>query len=91
MDFKISKGSKDATLVEFKLASNTQLERNLQNQVEIYQKASDAQASLKVIIYFTRQELGKVKRILQRLKFENNPNIILIDARKDNKLSASRA
>jgi hypothetical protein len=91
VDFKISKGSKDATLVEFKLASNTQLERNLQNQVEIYQKASDAQASLKVIIYFTRQELGKVKRILQRLKFENNPNIILIDARKDNKLSASRA
>jgi len=91
VDFKISKGSKNATIVEFKLASNTQLERNLQKQVEIYQKASDAQSAIKVIIYFTLPEFFRVKRILKRLKLENDPNVILIDARKDNKPSASRA
>ena len=38
VDFKVSKGSKDTTLVEFKLASNTKLKKNLENQVEIYKK-----------------------------------------------------
>ena len=40
VDFKVSKGSKDTTLVEFKLASNTKLKKNLENQVEIYKKAN---------------------------------------------------
>jgi hypothetical protein len=44
-DFKISKGSADKTLVEFKLAKNTHLERNLRKQSEIYEKASDAKKS----------------------------------------------
>jgi hypothetical protein len=35
-DFKISRGSKDKTLVEMKLASNSQLKRNLAKQAEIY-------------------------------------------------------
>ena len=32
VDFKISKGRSNKTIVEFKIASNTQLKRNLQNQ-----------------------------------------------------------
>lgn len=91
VDFKISKGSKDATLVEFKLASNSQLERNLERQVEIYKKASDAQGSIKVIIYFNTGELARVKRILKKLKMAEDSNIVLIDARRDNKPSASKA
>ncbi len=91
VDFKVSEGSKNSTLVEFKLAKNTQLERNLQNQVEIYKKASNSQFAIKVIIYFTNRELSKVTKVLQRLKLSNNPNIILIDARRDNKPSASKA
>ncbi len=91
VDFKISRGSKDSTLVEFKLASNTQLERNLQNQVEIYQKASDTSHSIKVIIYYTLHELFRVRRVLQKLKLSEDPNIVLIDARRDNKPSASKA
>jgi len=55
-DFKISRGSKDKSLVEFKLASNPQLERNLAHQSEIYEKASDALRSIKVIVYFTKAE-----------------------------------
>lgn len=38
VDFKISKGSKDTTLVEFKLASNSKLKNNLAKQVDIYKK-----------------------------------------------------
>jgi len=91
VDFKISTGSQDKTLVEFKLASNPQLKRNLQRQLEIYQKASDARTGYKVIIYFTREELIKVDKILAELKMSANPKIILIDARKDNKFPGSKA
>lgn len=91
VDFKVSEGSKDSTLVEFKLAKNTQLERNLQNQVEIYKKASGSQFAIKVILYFTNRELLKIKNILQRLKLSDDSNIVLIDARRDNKPSASKA
>lgn len=87
-DFKISRGSKDKTIVEFKLASNPQLRQNLKNQVEIYKKASDAQVGYKVIFYFTDAELRKVQNILDELKLTHDKNVILIDARK--KLSASK-
>jgi hypothetical protein len=91
VDFKVSKGAFDKTLVEFKLASNTQLERNLQKQVSIYQRASDAKSAIKVIFYFTRNELNKVNRILKKLKLEKDKNVVLIDARKDNKPPGSKA
>lgn len=91
VDFKISRGSKDKSLVEFKLASNTQLKRNLNNQVEIYEKASDTIKSLKVILYFSSEELDKVQNILKELKIDKNDSIILVDARSDNKPSASKA
>jgi len=91
VDYKISKGKENSSLVEFKLASNTGLEKNLRNQVAIYEKASNAKQSLKVILFFTDTELGKVLRILQTLKLDNDPNIILIDANRENKPSASKA
>ena len=87
-DFKISRGSKDKTIVEFKLASNPQLRRNLKNQVEIYKKASDAQVGYKVIFYFTDAELRNVQNLLEELKLPHDKHVILIDARK--KLSASK-
>ncbi len=90
-DFKISRGSEDKTVVEFKLARNSRLKANLEKQVEIYKKASDARRAIKVIIYFRRVELLRVQRILKELKLENDEDIVLIDARKDNKPSASRA
>ena len=91
VDFKVSRGSKDKTLVEFKLAGNSGLERNLESQVEIYEQANDAKKSFKVILYYSSFELAKVLRVLKRLKLEKNAYIILIDARKDNKPSASKA
>lgn len=91
VDYKISKGKENASLVEFKLASNTSLEKNLRNQVAIYEKASDAKRSLKVILYFTESEHAKVVRILKDLDISTNPDVILIDANRDNKPSASKA
>ncbi len=90
-DFKVSRGAQDKTIVEFKLASNGHLKRNLQKQAEIYQKASDAESALKVIMYFYASEHEKVLGILNELGLAGKPNIILIDARADNKPSASRA
>jgi hypothetical protein len=90
VDFKISRGSADKALVEFKLAGNSQLERNLANQVAIYEQANNTKKSLKAICYFSDAELAKVQGILRKLKLENDTNIILIDARA-NKLSASVA
>ena len=91
-DFKISRGAADKTIVEFKLAKNTQLERNLQKQCEVYELASDTTyPSIKAILYFDDSQYEKVARILKRLGLERNQNIVLIDACDYNKPSGSRA
>jgi len=89
VDFKVSKGKKNASLVEFKLAKNTSLEKNLQHQVKIYENASDAEKSIKVIMYFSDKELQRVMDILKRLKLTDCKDVVLIDASP--KLSASKA
>jgi len=90
-DFKISRGSTDKSLVEFKLAKNSQLRRNLEKQSPIYEKASDARTSIKAVVYFSKQEKERVEKILRELKLDADPDVILIDARKDNKPSGSKA
>lgn len=87
VDYAISKGSSDKTLVEFKLASNSKLKQNLEKQVEVYEKANNTKKSIKVILYFDAVELNKTMKILEELKLEKSPNVILIDAGK--KISAS--
>lgn len=87
-DFKISRGSRDSALVEFKLASNSKLKKNLENQVEIYKKANSTDRAIKVILYFTDEEYQKVITILNDLHLNRCKDIVLIDA-TDNKASAS--
>jgi hypothetical protein len=91
VDFKISQGAHDKTLVEMKLAKNSQLERNLEKQLPIYQAASDAKNGIKVIIYFTEEEKEKVLRILKKLNILDHKDVVLINARADNKPSGSKA
>ena len=91
VDFKISNGATDKTLVEFKLASNSKLPQNLQKQVEIYKKAHDTDKAIKVILYFTFEEKNRVERILKDLGLTDEKYVILVDARNDNKVSASKA
>lgn len=89
-DFVVSRGANDKTVVEFKLAGNSQLRRNLKNQTEIYVAASRAQAAIKVVLYFSEQQESRVKSILKDLGKESAVNVVLIDARDDNKPSASK-
>lgn len=89
-DFLVSYGSADKSIIEFKLAKNSRLEKNLKNQAEIYADASRAtHPPIKVILYFSQKELEKVKVILSRLKLDTSKEIILIDA--THKSSASKA
>lgn len=89
VDYKISHGSKNSTLVEFKLASNSKLKQNLEHQVDVYKAACETDRAIKVILFFTEEEEQKVRKILNELKLAGSSDIILIDARNDNKTSAS--
>lgn len=91
VDFKVSFGSGDKSLIEFKLASNSALKRNLEKQVAIYEKANRTTKSIKAIICYTRADHAKVARVLKELKLTDEPAIVVIDARNDNKPSASKA
>jgi hypothetical protein len=90
-DFKISRGATDKTIVEMKLARNTALRNNLARQAQVYQKASNARSAIKVIMYFTLEERVRVLKILDELKLRDSLDVILIDARSDNKPSGSKA
>ena len=47
--------------------------------------------SLKAILYFDAQQLRRVNAILRRTGLQQPLNVILIDARSDNKPSGSKA
>ena len=89
VDYKISYGKENSTLVEFKLASNSKLKQNLAKQVEVYKLASETERAIKVILFFSEKEYEKVCTILNELELSSCKDIILIDARNDNKESAS--
>lgn len=91
VDFKVSKGTFDKSLIEVKLASNSHLKRNIEKQVEIYEKANGTRTAVKMIVGYTAEELSKVDRILDELKLSNEESIVIIDARADNKPSGSKA
>jgi hypothetical protein len=91
VDFKISYGTKDKSLIEFKLASNSQLRRNIERQVEIYKQANQTSRAIKAIICYTADHERKVSKILKDLGIEQEESVVVIDARRDNKPSASKA
>lgn len=89
VDFLISKGSSDSTLVEFKLASNSNLERNLQYQIDVYKKASETEKVIVVIFCIKIDELNKIEKLRTKSYMKDDKNIMVIDCR-NNKPSASR-
>ena len=89
VDYKVSYGAKNSVLVEFKLASNSKLKQNLAKQVEVYKAASNSARAIKVIMFFSEAEEKRVIDILNELALAGNEDIVLIDARSDNKPSAS--
>ncbi|CAN5317158.1 hypothetical protein BH09ACT5_BH09ACT5_01260 [soil metagenome] len=91
VDFKISYGSGDKSLIEFKLASSTSLERNLEHQVKIYEAANGTKKSIKVIVCYTDKHQERVAAILKKLGLQKEESIVVINARSDDKPSASKA
>ena len=91
VDYVVSKGAADKTVVEFKLAKNTKLKQSLENQVEIYKRANNTNSSITVIVFYTEAEQKRVEKILNELGLAGNDHIVQIDARKDNKPSGSNA
>ena len=89
VDFKLSNGRKDSTLVEFKLTRT--LKKNLEKQVEVYKDANNTDKAIKVILFFTNEEQEKTNKILNELGLTGKPGIIVIDARANNKPSASKS
>lgn len=90
VDFNVARG-RQKSLVELKIASNTKLEQNLKKQAEIYKVAADAQTIIKAIVYFSSSKLLKINRILKKLGLLGHKDVVLIDARSDNKPSGSKA
>lgn len=91
VDFKVSHGATDKALIEFKLASNPGLKRNLERQLLIYEAANHTRKSVKVIICYTAGDQERAHKILSEVGLEGNESVVLIDARKDNKPSGSKA
>ncbi len=89
VDFKISHGKENAVLVEFKLASNSKLRHNMAKQTEVYKKASDTKRAIIVVLLFSEEEEKKTINIINELSLGGREDIVLIDARNDNKVSAS--
>lgn len=87
-DYKVSFGSGDSTIVEFKLAKSSSLKRNLENQTDIYKSASKSASDISVVLCYTASELRKVNKVLKEIQKENHENIIIIDATL--KVSASK-
>lgn len=79
-DYKVSYGSEDSTIVEFKLGKSSSLKRNLEFQTDIYKKASKSAKDIKVILCYTVGEIKSVEKVLQRLQLVDQENIIIIDA-----------
>ena len=88
LDFKVSKGNADKTIIEFKLASNSKLKQNLQNQVDVYKKANNTNKSITVLFFFNEKERNKLERVLRELQIKKQENIEIIDCTKQ-KPSAS--
>lgn len=88
VDFKYSRGRKDSTLVEFKLART--LKKNLEKQVDVYKAANGNPPAIKVIVFFSDEEYEKIIKILNELELTGKTGIVLIDAR-NNKIQASKA
>lgn len=91
-DFIISKGIYNQNIVEFKLASNSNLGHVFQ-QVEIYENANCTEGSLVVVFFFSKEEEVFAKNTIKDAGYEQaiGESVFLIDCRKDNKISASKA
>lgn len=87
VDFTVSRGAMDKTVIELKLAKSSKLKQNLQYQVDIYKQAKHSDQSVIAILHFNKAERDRAVKILKELNLDKLKNIILIDG--EEKPSAS--
>ena len=87
-DYKVSFGSGDSTIVEFKLGKSSSLKSNLQNQTDIYKTSAKSANDISVVLCYSTIEISKVNRVLKQIGKEGHENIVVIDASP--KVSASK-
>lgn len=88
-DFIVSKGAADGTIVEFKMASNSDLNSNIKYQVPVYKKSNQIDNAITVIFYFNKYEQQRVISILKKQNRMDDEDIVMIDC-SGNKPSASK-
>jgi hypothetical protein len=88
VDFQITRGEFDTTLVEFKLTKSSSLKNNIENQVEIYAAANNTDKYFTVIFYFNEAEKITLDRVLEQFGKLDDDRIFKIDASP--KVSASK-
>jgi len=91
-DFIISMGQHNQNIIEFKLASNSNLS-HVFTQVKIYEAANCTEGSLIAIFHFTENEYHLARQVVINAGYEDaiDGSIYFIDCRADNKPSASTA
>lgn len=81
VDFKISKGVDDITIIEFKLWKNSKLEHGLTTQSDKYWKSNNTRSVVRVVFCVNKKEVEKVESIVNRRKLDN-VEIISIEKQK---------
>lgn len=81
VDFLVSKGSEDRTILEFKLGSNKELEYNLQYQVDVYQRANESSKVILAVFCLNEQELKKTEKLFLKYRPQDNCIRYIIDCR----------
>ena len=89
IDYIASRGSEDKCVIEFKLAGSKTLKKNLQKQLDAYKDLYQAQHGIWIIVVFSNDEYQKVQALLEELNL-NAEDIIVVDARKENKIPPSK-
>jgi len=74
-----------------KALSNSSLAPNPENQVDVYKKANETANAATLIAFYTESEQLKVERLLAALDLPESEWVVVVDARSDNKPSASVA
>lgn len=89
VDFIVSYGPEDCTVVEFKLARNKQLQ-HVFTQTDVYEKSNNTKQSIIVIFYYSDKELKRAEKIIEQSNMHDkiDKTIFLVDCR--NRESASK-
>ena len=95
IDFRFSSGYSNRVLLEIKLAKNTKFWNGLKKQLPLYMKVDSCDKGIFLVIIYTDKDaerLKKIQYICQDVCQSHNIDIkiVPIDARPDNKKSASK-